>query len=217
MSGGTHAIAELARAERTELVALLRTLTPEQWCAPSLCSGWTVRDVVAHLASYDAVRPRDAARRFVTSRFVLSDANDRGLDDLAMRSDADLVDALDAADGARGLPAALGWRVVLVDTLVHHQDIRRPLGLRREIPAARLRSALNIAVVAPPLRGFWRVRGVRVVATDIEWSFGCGPEARGPGEAVLMALAGRPGAAHDLEGPGAPALVRRLGSPRQGS
>ena len=35
--------------ERTELADLLDTLTPEQWDAPSLCTGWRVRDVTAHL------------------------------------------------------------------------------------------------------------------------------------------------------------------------
>ncbi|HVA74754.1 MAG TPA: hypothetical protein VNF71_09340 [Acidimicrobiales bacterium] len=89
--------------------------------------------------------------------------------------------------------------------------MRRPLGIRRQIPAERLLCALPFAVTAPPLRGFWNARGVRLVATDLDWSRGAGPEARGPAEAVLMVLAGRRGVAADLTGPGASILQRRLG------
>ncbi len=71
--------------------------------------------------------------------------------------------------------------------------------------------ALRFAFTAPPIRGLWHVRSVRVVATDLDWSSGRGPEARGPAEAVLMCLAGRRGAARDLTGPGADVLARRLG------
>jgi uncharacterized protein (TIGR03083 family) len=202
---------ELARAEQTDLVALLATLTPAQWDAPSLCDGWRVRDVVAHLVSYDGVHGRDIGRRLVRGRFSLGGANASGVADFSTRPSEELIERLKGAGGTRGLPARLAGWVVLTDTLVHHQDIRRPLGLQREIPAERLRAALRFATVAPPLRGFWHGRGVRVVATDVEWSFGFGPEARGPGEAVLMTLAARRGAANDLRGPGVATLVRRFG------
>lgn len=89
--------------------------------------------------------------------------------------------------------------------------MRRPLGMPRQIPAERLGCALPFAVTAPPLRGFWNARGVRLVATDLDWSRGRGPEARGSGEALLMVLAGRRGVAGELTGPGAAILHRRLG------
>ena len=43
----------LAGEERADLAAFLSSLTPEQWQAPTLCPGWRVRDVVAHVISYD--------------------------------------------------------------------------------------------------------------------------------------------------------------------
>ena len=202
---------KLARAEQADLAAFLATLTPAQWDTPSLCEGWRVRDVVAHIVSYDAVEGRDIGRRLLRARFSPNGANASGVAEFAEREPEELVELLKNVRGSRGLPAWLAGRVVLTDTLVHHQDIRRPLGLRREIPSDRLRAALRFATFAPPLRGFWHVRGVRVVATDVEWNFGRGPQARGPGEAVLMTLAGRRGAAGDLDGPGADTLVRRFG------
>jgi hypothetical protein len=74
---------------------------------------------------------------------------------------------------------------------------------------AALRAAF--AVTAPPLRGFWHARGARLVATDLDWSRGRGPEARGTAEAILMVLAGRPGVATELTGRGASILRARLG------
>jgi hypothetical protein len=65
--------------------------------------------------------------------------------------------------------------------------------------------------LAPPIKALWHLRGVRVVATDLDWSGGAGPEARGTGEAVLLVMAGRRGVACELSGPGADRLVRRLG------
>ena len=201
----------LARAEQADLAAFLRTLAPDQWDVPSLCAGWTVRDVVAHIASYDGVADREIGRRLVRSRLSPNGANAGGVADFRDRPTDELVDLVATADGTRGLPATLAARVILTDTLIHHQDIRRPLGLPREIPRDRLRAALRFATFAPPIRGAWRGRGVRIVATDVDWSFGRGPEARGPGEAVLMTLAARRGAAHELQGPGAETLRRRLG------
>ncbi len=83
--------------------------------------------------------------------------------------------------------------------------------MRRQVPAERLLCALPFAVTAPPLRGFWHARGVRLVATDLDWARGRGPEARGAAEAVLMVLAGRAGVAPELTGPGASILQQRLG------
>ena len=205
------AVMDLARAEQADLAALLATLTPAQWESPSLCEGWLVRDVVAHLVSYDGVGGRDIGRRLLQSRLSPNVANARGVAEFRDLEPHELVERLEVSRGTRGLPEAVAGWVILTDTLIHHQDIRRPLGLPRRIHPERMQAALRFATFAPPIRGFWRVRGVRVVTTDVEWAFGRGPEARGPGEAVLMTMAARRGAAAGLQGPGADVLVRRLG------
>ena len=93
---------------------------------------------------------------------------------------------------------------------IHQQDIRRPLGLPRTIPPDRLRATLEFAKTAPVIRGFWHRRGLRLVATDVDWSVGAGPEVRGPGEAVLLAIAGRNATIDELSGPGLATLRPRL-------
>jgi len=49
-----------------------------------------------------------------------------------------------------------------------------------------------------------RAKGLRLVARDIGWWSGTGPEVDGPGEAILMALNGRAGAVEELGGEGVP-------------
>jgi len=200
----------LARAEREDLLDLLGTLTPEQWRAPSLCAGWSVHDVVAHVLSYEELGPRQLAARFARGSFRFGRVNAVGLREYAGRSPAELTDLLRRHLTPTGLTAGLGGAIALTDGLIHHQDIRRPLGLPRAVPAERVRPALRTALFAPTLLGVVRVRDVRLVATDLDWAFGRGPEVRGTAEALLMAVAGRRGIAAELSGPGRERIARRL-------
>ena len=204
----TMDIRALAVEERLELAAFLETLSPEQWEEPSLCTGWRVRDVVTHLVSYEELRPAALLARAVSGGFQLSWMNALGVAE--QRSPEELVAQLRRCDRPRGLTTTFGSRVALLDAVVHHQDIRRPLGMDRTVPADRLLAALRFALVAPPVGAFWRSRGLRLVATDLEWATGSGPEIRGPGEALLLAITGRRPAVDELTGPGQPKLAERV-------
>jgi hypothetical protein len=74
--------------------------------------------------------------------------------------------------------------------------------------------ALSFARFAPPIGAFWRARGLRLVASDLGWAAGRGPEVRGPGEALLMAISGRRGVVQELTGPGQATLASRIGPGR---
>ncbi|MGH3228584.1 MAG: maleylpyruvate isomerase family mycothiol-dependent enzyme [Streptosporangiaceae bacterium] len=207
-------VRRLARDERADLAAFLVTLSPPQWQAPTLCAGWRVRDVVAHVISYDDLDARGLLAHVVRGRFWPDRVNAAALARYNCCSPEQLLALLTDHLEPRGLPAALGCRVALVEGLIHHQDIRRPLGLPRAIPPERLLPALRTALIAPDVGGLWRMRGVRLVATDLGFSAGAGPEVRGPAEALLMALAGRPGVAGELSGPGQRKLAGRIGGCR---
>jgi uncharacterized protein (TIGR03083 family) len=204
----------LARAERAELAALLRELTAEQWEAPTLCTEWPVRDVVAHVISYEELDARGLLRRYVRGRFVPRRVNAVGVADYAGHRPEQLIEVLERHLRPRGLTAGFGGRIALVDGLIHQQDIRRPLGIRREVPADRLRPVLEFARTAPPVGALRRTRGLRLVATDLDWAAGKGVEVRGPGEALLMAMAGRGDAVGELAGPGLPVLAGRVAGQR---
>ena len=201
---------ELARAEREEFADFLSTLTPAQWEAPTLCAGWRVRDVVAHTMSYEELPFSALVRRFVDGRLNTDRINELAVADMAGIAPADLIAMVREHALPTGLGAGFGGRIALTDNMVHQQDIRRMLDMPRTIAAERLLVALDFARWAPLLRGAWKARGVRLVATDLDWAAGRGREVSGPGEALLMVMAGRAHALQDLGGPGLNALAARF-------
>jgi uncharacterized protein (TIGR03083 family) len=198
----------MARAERADLHAFLTTLTPQQWDTPSLCSGWTVKDIVAHVISYEELGTMGLMKRLVKGRIVR--ANEVGVDEFAALSPQELLEFLGNHLTPQGLTAGFGGMIALVDGTIHHQDIRRTLGQPRTIPANRLGRVLGLVPGNPRLGAGRRIRRLRLRATDIDWEHGRGPEVSGPGEALLMAMAGRPAAIADLAGPGRATLAARL-------
>ena len=203
-------VRRLAREERADFAAFLATLSPQQWQAPTLCAGWRVRDVVAHVIGYDDLDTRRLLAHVIQGRLRLGRVNAAALARYHARSPEQLLALLTDHPQPRGVPAALGGRVGLTEALIHHQDIRRPLAQPRAIPPERLLPALRIALIAPDIGGLWRIRGVRLVATDLPFSAGIGQEVRGPAEALLMTIAGRHGVAGELPGPGQRKLARRI-------
>ena len=201
----------LAHDERADLAELLAALTPDQWNAPSLCTGWRVRDVVAHMFSYDELGIGGLVGRFIRGGLLPDRVNAAGVAAYADHSTDDLVALVRNHLKPRGLTAGFGGRIALTDGLIHHQDIRRPLGLHRDIPDERLSCALPFACTAPTIGAARRIRGLRLIATDLEWITGNGPAVEGPAETLLMAIGGRRGITHELSGPGLPTLAQRIG------
>jgi len=201
----------LACAERADLADLLASLTPAQWDAPSLCAGWRVRDVVAHMYSYEELGLVGLIGRFVKGGILPDRVNAVGVAAYADRSPDELLALVRTHQRPRGLTAGFGGRIALTDGTIHHQDIRRPLGLPRDIPADRMLSVLEFARTAPTIGASKRVRGLTLVATDLEWTAGSGPVVEGPAESLLMAIAGRRGITGELTGPGQPTIAGRIG------
>lgn len=201
---------QMAREEREEFAALLDQLTPEQWDQPSLCTGWRVRDVVAHVISYEELsRPR-ALVRMASGVLRYRNPNAIGVAVNADKSPSELTALMRKYAEPRGSTAGFDGRIALTDGMIHQQDIRRPLAMPRVIQSERLVVALEFTRYAPFLRGAWRARGLQLFATDLDWTHGSGPEVHGSGEALLMAMAGRSAALNDLDGPGKPTLAQRL-------
>ncbi|MBO0801577.1 MAG: maleylpyruvate isomerase family mycothiol-dependent enzyme [Nocardiopsaceae bacterium] len=203
-------LSDLAAGERRDLADYLDTLTAEEWERPSLCRGWSVRDVAGHVSSYDVLSWPALMALFARSGFSLDRANQARLaESRRLRAD-ELTARLRECAVPRGVTTLFGCAVALTDGLVHHQDIRRALGHPRQVPPERLAAALEFAPRARALPAPANLRGIRVIATDLDWSHGTGPEVRGPAEALLVALAGRPQALADLEGSGLGTLEARL-------
>ncbi|OHT84951.1 maleylpyruvate isomerase family mycothiol-dependent enzyme [Mycobacteroides saopaulense] len=197
----------MVQQEKRDLAALLRQLTPQEWEAPSLCAGWRVRDVVAHVLYdgtplptylYEVVRVRGSADKL--NQLYLDRAREWSTDALLAAFEATIE---------KSYSAKVQPKLVLADLLIHHQDIRRPLNRSRTVPEGALRTVLENP--DPFIDSKRKMRGLRWTATDVDWTHGSGPEVRGPGEAIVMAIGGRPSALADLRGDGVAALRGRLG------
>jgi uncharacterized protein (TIGR03083 family) len=145
--------ATMAAAEREDLLALAESLSPDQWAQPSLCAGWTVQDVLTHVVSYEARTPKDLARVAVAGRFSPARMNEVLVHEARSRDRPEVLDRLRTFGRPSGLTAGFGGRIALTDGLIHRQDIRRPLGLGRDVPADRLVSALSFSMFAAPIQG----------------------------------------------------------------
>jgi uncharacterized protein (TIGR03083 family) len=138
----------------------------------------------------------------------------------ASRDPADIVAVWQRSLPPGPVARVLGAGTALRAGVIHHQDMRRPLGLPRVIPAERLTGVLD-AIVTPKgsvnLGSRERAAGLRLRATDADWAHGYGPGVAGPGEALIMALAGRAVGLPELQGDGLQILAARTSAPAPGS
>jgi uncharacterized protein (TIGR03083 family) len=198
--------------ERRSLAALLAELTDEQQAAQSLCSEWSVHDVVAHLVVPLEVGIPKFALAMLVCRGNFDRANVRLAREQARRPFRELTEVLRRKADSRFTPPGSGPESPLTDLLVHGLDIRWPLGLPREIPEERLRTSLTF-LTAAPVGGIvptGALDGLRFEADDLDWAHGSGPPVRGNADALLLAITGRRAAFAHLSGDGVPALRSRL-------
>lgn len=202
-------------ATRAELADQLAEVPDEMWDTPSLCSGWRVRDVVAHMTlperfSGGGIGPLVRAG-FSLQRMIHDDAVAR-----ASAPVAEVLAAFRTGVDRRTTPPGRRPEHVLDDAYVHARDVRRPLGLATppdsptldpEVLAGILTTLAADKALGVPRR----VAGLRLVATDVAWTYGTGPEVTGPGEALALVMTGRPAGLADLAGPGLATLTARLG------
>ena len=205
--------------QRASTAALLEGLTPEQWEHPSLCDGWTVRHVAAHLTMQQQ-RVRDAVGfigrhpRILRSMPLNTFIHDAGVLQAQALSTEQIVAGIRSGMGSRRHNPGLTPLETLTDILVHSQDIAIPLGV--ELPMRPSLSALA-ATRRWDTRNTWLatvnrrlpLNSYQVTATDTDWSRGQGPDITGPIGAILLLLTGRTEAAlPELSGPGVHRLPR---------
>lgn len=194
--------------ERRALADLLETLTPEQWATPSLCSGWTVRHVAAHVMVGPTVSMARFLGAMVRARGSFDRANDRLAGNRAQLPTGTLVADLRERADSRFTPPGLDWHAPLTDLLLHRLDITVPLGIDHGRPKAPWADALDLVVSKRAVPGFLPkgLPGLTFAATDLDWSRGEGPRVEGPVEALALAITRRPVRLEELTGPGREAL-----------
>ena len=198
----------LVHAERAALVGDLESLDDGQWEEPSLCSGWTVHDVVAHLVDTARTTRLGFLLGLAGARFDFDRQNARGVERERCASPRDTLERLrQSAARTSTPPAPLDSR--LVEEIVHGEDIRRPLGIARSYPREAVVRSLRLQFRTPASFGGARelVARTRLTASDAGLSIGEGPEVCGPALSLLLAVSRRRVALDDLGGPGLSALA----------
>jgi uncharacterized protein (TIGR03083 family) len=204
------------RAEMADTSEFLHSLSDEQWDSPSLCDGWRVRDVIGHMVTGHSMGLPTLIASTAGAGFNVSKASSRGAIGYAESHEPGQIltdyDRVRTMPWTKGLVHILKGRDVLADHVIHHQDIRRPLGQPRDIPEDRM--LISLDAMPRNKASFFNTKkvadGLRLVATDLDWSTGSGPEVTGPAEALLMALGRRPVALDALSGDGLPTLAARI-------
>jgi uncharacterized protein (TIGR03083 family) len=200
--------------ERRQIASLIDRLDDAQLASPSLCAGWDIKTVAAHLVSVVA----DNFWVFQTTA-LRNRSLARAIDELARRRArlpaAEIAATLRLIADHPVSPPLFGPLDPLADVLVHDGDIRIPLGLPFSPQPERVELALDF-LTGPWRFGFvplGRLRGIRLRATDTGRTWGRGAEVRGPPAALMMTVSGRTALIDALDGPGVPLLRRRLAIP----
>lgn len=198
---------------RASFVDLVAGLDPADWERPSLCTGWRVHDVAAHLilapTSSRAALARGLGRALVRGRASFDGMMDLLTREAGARPREEVLALLHAGVASRHLAPGTTSRVALVDALVHAQDVAVALGI--DLPAPPLASreaAERVWAVSFPFRARRRLAGFRLVAADVPWQRGEGQQVTGSMTALLLLLTGRPAALAHLDGDGARRLAR---------
>lgn len=196
------------RAETLDLCDRLAPLTDVQWDSPSLCTEWRIRDVLAHVTAgaqghftAGAVLAGLLRHRFDYNRWIAADGREGGQQEPAVMLQALRM----TADGKQAPSAGKSIRA-LMHLVIHGQDMCRPLGIHRDVPEVHLVPVADFVATSFIFRAGRHIAGLKLTATDADWSRGSGPEVIGPAEALVMAMAGRSAALDDLGGDGVPML-----------
>ncbi len=200
-------------AQRLGLAGLLDDLSEHEWEQPSLCGGWTVRDVAAHMTLQQL-----SARAAIAMMLRYRGDTDRAIRECARQraaalSTGQIIAAIRAMTGSRRHNFGLTYRETLIDILIHAQDVAIPLGRRHPLPPEAVAAAVTRIWTMrwpPPFPASRTMQRFQVTATDTAWTAGHGPAVQAPISAILLLSAGRLVALPQLAGDGAAELTARL-------
>lgn len=207
MRKSTADIWQTVHAERRRLADDLSPVGGDQWLTPSLCPGWDIHDVLAHLVDTARTGRVSFARDLLMARLDFDRLNEIGI---ARAKHSDPLDTLAAlrrdAPLTRTPPVNLATR--LVEAFVHGEDIRRPLGIPATYPHDAVAIALDYQLKTSVSYGGGRerARDLRLVDRNSGGSWGQGETVEADGIDLLLAVSGRRVEATRLTGDGGPRL-----------
>jgi uncharacterized protein (TIGR03083 family) len=200
----------LIHTARGAMADTLAGLTAEQWSQPSLCAGWSVQETAGHIVVGGEQNPARFMRGLAASLFRFNTMVDRDARRVGDRSTDEIIERLRATTTTTNRPPA-PVAAMLGEITVHGEDIRSALGLAGQADPEAVNECLEMFAGANfPVGGRKRIAGLHMVAPDVGWSHGTGPEVTGPGLSMLLAITGRTAGLKGLKGDGLEALRRRV-------
>jgi uncharacterized protein (TIGR03083 family) len=199
----------LIRAERVALIGDLENISDPQWSTQSLCSAWTVRDVLAHMTTTAKMTPGRFVGKFAGTGFQFNAMNEKGVKEDLGTTPADTLAGFKAQlDRTTAPPGPLD--AMVGEIVIHGQDIRRPLGIAHTYQPEALTLVGDFVIRGNLLLGGKRrATGLTLNATDVDWTRGAGPAVNGPLASIILALTGRKAGLADLTGDGLETLAAR--------
>jgi uncharacterized protein (TIGR03083 family) len=198
------------RAERVALIADLENVSDAGWSTPSLCAGWTVREVLAHMTDVAKLTPGRFVGKFAASGFRFNAMNEIGMKAALGSTPAETLVGFRAQLDRTTHPPG-GVDMLVGDMIIHSQDIRRPLGIPHTFqPEALTLMADSVIRSNLVLGGKRRATGLKLTATDQDWTAGAGPEVKGPLASIIIVLTGRKAGLPELSGDGVAVLTSRV-------
>ena len=199
----------MVHAERRSLADFLDTIPPEQWTAPTWCDKWNVQELVGHLTAAGNITAPHFFGGLVKCGFSFDKFVDGDLRQFAKGSPAEVRARFEAIVDSNRKPPGPAY-VALGEVMCHGEDIRRALGTTGEHPAEHLTTLAELyKKTGAPLRAKKRIAGLKLTATDVDWSTGDGPEVSGPAMSLILAMVGRTKALDECTGPGVETLRAR--------
>ena len=195
--------------EREALAGDLASLTDEQWKTASLCEGWTVEQVLGHMTATAETTPPSFFVNILKNGFNFTKMANADIAERTAKGPAATLAGFRSIVSSRKHPPGpnQSW---LGETIVHSEDIRRPLGISHSYDAAGLRAVADFYKGSNLIIGAKkRIAGLQLKATDADWTHGTGPLVEGPMAALVMAMTGRKAAYDDLTGEGVSTLRSR--------
>lgn len=186
------ALQPIVAAEYLALADMLESATEADWNSPSLCEGWRVREVIAHLtmpARYDqeTFMAELRARNFDFGRL----SNEIAARDAQLPTE-DLKENLRTDVLLHWVPPEGGYHGALNHVVIHGLDVTVPLGVERRPPDDTMRIVLDDLTAGGIHEHFGTVIAEkRLEASDLDWSSGSGPVVRGTAADLALVLCGR--------------------------
>ncbi|MFF1252634.1 maleylpyruvate isomerase family mycothiol-dependent enzyme [Pseudarthrobacter sp. NPDC058329] len=208
MSKAAAAVWRAVHSERRRLAADLSELRDEQWALPSLCPGWDVHDVLAHLVDTARTGRASFIRDLMTAHLDFDRANENGIAREKSQDPQETIKAFaEAVNLTRTPPANLAPR--LVEAIVHGEDIRRPLGIAGDYPEPAVVQALTYQLRTPVSfgGGSERAAGLRLIDRKTGAGWGEGDDVEADALDLLLAVSGRRVDRESLTGGGASLLA----------